>query len=62
MKIVFSDHTLPDSISKTLFLAGPSIRDYTKRDWRHDAIQILENLSYNGIVFIPIPEDVFYLS
>lgn len=60
MKIVFSDHTLPDSISKTLFLAGPSIRDYTQRDWRHDAIQILENLSYNGIVFIPIPEDVFY--
>jgi 8-oxo-dGTP pyrophosphatase MutT (NUDIX family) len=60
MKIIFSDEQLPDTITKTLFLAGPSIRDYKETDWRKNAISILEELKYDGIVFIPIPSPVFY--
>ena len=60
MKIIFSDEQLPDTIKKTLFLAGPSIRDYKETDWRKNAISILEELNYDGIVFIPIPSPVFY--
>lgn len=60
MHIVFSNQELPSYISKSIFLAGPSIRDYTQKDWRHDALAILEQMNYTGTVFVPIPDVVFY--
>lgn len=63
MHLVFSDQTLPLTVTKSIFLAGPSPR---KRgpgdvpDWRHDALTYLDALGYTGTVFIPAPQAVFF--
>lgn len=60
MKIIFSDHPMPTSVTKSLFLAGPSPREKTVLDWRIEALEVLKSLSFTGEVFIPIPEARFY--
>lgn len=59
MKLVFSDQYLPDSVTKSIFLAGPSPRDNTVLDWRVAACQYLKNSGFEGTVFIPTPEARF---
>lgn len=64
MKLVFSDQPFPTEVEKTIFLAGPSPR-YTEGSqirtdtWRHQAVDILESLGYDGHVFIPLPRWAF---
>lgn len=65
MKLVFSDQPFPTEVEKTVFLAGPSPRYHTgdriqTNTWRHEAIDILAALGYDGHVFIPLPEAGFY--
>lgn len=60
MKIIFSDQCIPKEITKSIFLAGPSPRDKTTFDWRHDAVAYLKEMNFDGTVFIPTPEDRFY--
>lgn len=60
MNLIFSDHSIPKSIVKSIFLAGPSPRELGVVDWRHNAIEILEKLGFDGTVFLPIPENRFY--
>jgi len=45
----------PESFSKSIFLAGPTPRDSNTADWRPDAIQALEDVGYDGVVFNPNP-------
>ncbi len=60
MQIVFSDQPLPTKFKKSLFLAGPSPRNHFQTNWRKQAVTILESLNFDGVVFVPIPENVFY--
>ncbi|CAF1165610.1 unnamed protein product [Adineta steineri] len=62
MKLVFSDHPVPSSITKSIFLAGPSPRDKNVIDWRHEAVSYLSSASinYDGTIFIPVPEGRFH--
>lgn len=62
MQIVFADHSIPISLTKSIFLAGPSPRDKYVIDWRHEALSYLRSssINYDGTVFIPIPEQRFY--
>lgn len=44
--------------SKAIFLAGPTIRkeqqeDWTKPSWRKEALKILDEIGYDGIVYVP---------
>ena len=39
--------------SKSIFLAGPTPRSVDVKSWRIDAIKILEELGYDGIVYVP---------
>jgi len=58
MKIVYSREDVPNEIDKSMFLAGPTPRDYTKnKSWRLEAIEILKSLNYNGVVYIPEERD-----
>lgn len=43
-----------------MFLAGPSPREKSVIDWRIEAIRILQEIHFDGEVFIPIPEKRFY--
>lgn len=60
MQLVFSDQSLPDTVTRSIFLEGPSIRSSDQRDWRHRALAILEAIEFDGHVLIPIPEGKFY--
>lgn len=65
MKLVFSDQPFPIEVEKTIFLAGPSPRYHTgdqiqTNTWRHEAIDILAAMGYDGHVFIPLPQSGFY--
>ena len=60
MKLIFSDESLPTTLSHSIFLAGPSPRDKHTLDWRVQALEILESLGFKGEVFIPIPRNKFY--
>lgn len=65
MNIIFSNQPIPNSLKKSIFLAGPSPRYYIgsviRTDtWRHRAIDILDQLGYDGVVFVPLPDYAFF--
>lgn len=60
MNIVFADHPVPKNITKSLFLAGPSPREIGVLDWRHEAIDYLKSINFQGTIFVPIPEKRFF--
>lgn len=60
MQIVFSDEVIPDSTTKSIFLAGPSPRSLEVFDWRVDAVAYLEKVQFDGIVYIPRWRSQFY--
>ncbi|MDO8669658.1 MAG: nucleoside 2-deoxyribosyltransferase domain-containing protein [Candidatus Buchananbacteria bacterium] len=54
MIVVYAKEPWPGSISKSIFLVGPTPRDKVKiKSWRPEALRILEELGYDGIVFVP---------
>jgi len=56
VKVVYANQALPESWSKSLFLAGPTPRSADVASWRGDALDALERLGYDGVVFIPEDE------
>lgn len=60
MQVIYYKEEMPDKITSSIFLAGPSLRPENKdnnESWRKAAIQILEDKGYNGIVFCPENRD-----
>jgi 8-oxo-dGTP pyrophosphatase MutT (NUDIX family) len=57
MQIVYSQEEAPQEFSKSIFLAGPSPRDKDHYSWRVDALKILEELGFDGTVFVPLPRN-----
>jgi len=57
MKIITTKDKIPESWSKSIFLAGPSSRDSIEdiTDWRKETCNILNRKGYDGVVFIPEP-------
>lgn len=53
MKIVYSGEEAPRSYTKSIFLAGPTPRSPKVKSWRPEALKILKNLKYDGVVFLP---------
>jgi ADP-ribose pyrophosphatase YjhB (NUDIX family) len=48
----------PTTFSSSLFLAGPSPRTAGVPDWRQEALTILAELGWDGVVFVPLPETI----
>lgn len=54
MKIIYTQEAIPNQINKSIFLAGPSLRpNQSGISWRINALEILELLGYDGVVFVP---------
>lgn len=53
MNVVFSLEEMPVSFGKSIFLAGPTRRTVDVESWRPYALAILEDLGYDGVVFVP---------
>lgn len=54
MQVVYTGEKPPDTITKSLFLAGPTPRNPQEQEsWRPEAIRILRDKGFTGTVFIP---------
>jgi len=54
MKIIYAQQPVPNEINKSIFLAGPSLRpNQDGISWRILALEILQILEYDGVVFVP---------
>ncbi len=52
MKINYSDEDVVKG-EKSIFLAGPTPRNKDARSWRIEACNILENIGFDGLVYVP---------
>lgn len=58
MKVVYANQAPPNSWTSAIFLAGPTPRYGTAiPSWRPDALKLLEESGYNGVVFVPETEN-----
>jgi len=59
MKTIYSDQKLPEQhiLENSIFLAGPTPRRLDIKSWRPIAINILEELEFDGLVLIPEKRD-----
>jgi 8-oxo-dGTP pyrophosphatase MutT (NUDIX family) len=54
MQVVYTGEEAPKTLTKSIFLAGPTPRNKQEQEsWRPDALKILEDKGYDGVVFIP---------
>jgi len=53
MQVVYTGEVAPSVITKSIFLAGPSPRKDSDINWRPHAINILQDLGFDGVVFDP---------
>ncbi len=54
LNTVYYKEEMPKGFSKSLFLAGGTSRNYQEvSSWRETALQILDHIGYDGVVFIP---------
>lgn len=58
MQIIYYDDEAPELITKSIFLGGCSTRPGQDiKSWRKDAIKILEDRGFDGIIFCPENKD-----
>ena len=56
LTLVYAQEAIPNTITRSVFLAGPSLRpgqEIGNVSWREKALQVLKMLEYDGVVFIP---------
>ena len=53
MNVIFSDQDIPERVGKSIFLVGPTPRKEGVKSWRPEALEILVNEGFDGIVFVP---------
>ena len=57
MTVIYAGEDAPNIIVKSIFLVGPSPRGGIGYNWRIDALQILSEIGYDGVVFIPLSRE-----
>jgi len=53
MQVVYAQELAPEKFTKSIFLAGPTPRSPEVSSWRKEALRILEENEYDGVVFVP---------
>ena len=53
MTVVYSQESFPKDEMKSIFLAGPVPRKEYELSWKNEALEILDSMGYNGVVYIP---------
>lgn len=54
MEVVYTGEDMPEKFTKSIFLAGPTPRNKEEQEsWRPDALRILEDKGFDGVVFVP---------
>ena len=63
MNIIYAREDLPLKVTKSVFLAGPTLRSGHPEDmysWREDAIKYFKELEFDGHIYIPEARDGKY--
>lgn len=55
MDIVYAQEPVPETFSQSIFLAGPTPRSPEVASWRPEALHLLSEAGYKGVVFVPEP-------
>ncbi len=63
MRVVYTGQEPPHGYSKSIFLAGPTPRqplvsaeEAKELDWKYEALRLLEQMGYDGVVYVPLWE------
>jgi 8-oxo-dGTP pyrophosphatase MutT (NUDIX family) len=58
MQVIYAGEEMPEKVVKSIFLAGPTPRNKEEQSsWRPLALDFLDRMRYDGVVFIPEPRD-----
>ena len=57
MHVVYAHEAAPDPITGSIFLAGPTPRDAETPSWRPEALRLLAQRGFSGVVFVPEPRN-----
>lgn len=57
MNIIYSRQDIPENIGRSIFLAGPTPREASVQSWRPEAIRILNEMNFDGTIFVPEDSD-----
>lgn len=60
METVYTNEEMPETLTKSIFLAGPSLRPGQEEEmtsWRKGALKYLEDSGFTGTVFVPENRD-----
>lgn len=57
MQVVYAHEVPPEVVCASIFLAGPTPRDAGVVSWRLEALRLLEERGFTGVVFVPEPRD-----
>lgn len=57
MEVIYATEKVPNTVNKSIFLAGPTPRSLDVESWRNEALSYLKNKGFDGVVFIPEPRD-----
>ncbi len=53
MKVIYYEDEIPDVVNRSIFLAGPTPRSSDIQSWRPEALRLLEEKGYDGVVYVP---------
>jgi len=53
MQVIYYEDEIPEIVNRSIFLAGPTPRSEDIKSWRPEALRILENRGYDGVVYVP---------
>ena len=59
-KIIYAYEKATDNSLSSIFLAGPSPRGEDNFNWRPEAIKKLQDLGFEGNIFVPLPRDGYW--
>lgn len=57
MQVVYAREDIPESVTQSIFLVGPTPRSDDGAPWRADAVQLLQDMGFEGVVYVPEPRD-----
>lgn len=57
MELIYSKESFPQTLSKSIFLAGPTPRKELSLSWREECVELFKELGYDGTLFLPINRD-----
>jgi nucleoside 2-deoxyribosyltransferase len=60
MQVIYAGEKPPETFTKSIFLAGPTPRSQDVESWRPEALRLLEENGFDGVVFVPEDESGEY--